>query len=145
MKNVIPTQAKGFTLVELMIVVAIIAILASIALPAYSDFTIRARMSEALVLAAGPKSIVSENIANSGGAVSPDVCRGVPVGAVGTENLDLVACDPSSGRLSFDATPSGRNVRVHFTPGTAAGGTVVTWTCRPANAANARYLPRECR
>lgn len=144
MDNRLRKPAAGFTLVELMIVVAIVAILGSVAVPAYHDYTIRARMSEALVLASGPKAIVSENIANSGGAITAGVCRGVTVGAVGTANLDLIACDSASGRLSFDATPAGRAVRVHFTPG-VAGGSVVTWTCRPANPADARYLPGPCR
>ena len=51
---------KGFTLIELMIVVAIIGILAAIALPAYQDYTARAKVSEALVAASSPKSLISE-------------------------------------------------------------------------------------
>ncbi|MBR6025992.1 MAG: pilin [Neisseriaceae bacterium] len=57
---------KGFTLIELMIVVAIIAILAALALPAYQDYTVRAKVSEALTAAASPKSLVSEGFEVNG-------------------------------------------------------------------------------
>lgn len=144
MRRIAFQNQTGFTLIELMMVVAIVAIIAALAVPAYQDYTVRARMSEALVLATGAKSVVSENIANNGGSIGPTVCAGVDVGAVGTANLSLIGCDAASGRLSFVATPAGRNVLVYFTPGTG-GGSVITWTCRPANAADARYLPSTCR
>ena len=57
---------KGFTLIELMIVVAIIGILAAIAIPAYQDYTIRAQVSEGMILAAAAKTAISETFSNSG-------------------------------------------------------------------------------
>jgi len=59
---------KGFTLIELMIVVAIIGILAAIAIPAYQDYTIRAQVSEGMTLAAAAKAAISETYSNSGDA-----------------------------------------------------------------------------
>ncbi|HFC3069166.1 TPA: pilin, partial [Neisseria gonorrhoeae] len=60
------TLQKGFTLIELMIVIAIVGILAAVALPAYQDYTARAQVSEAILLAEGQKSAVTEYYLNNG-------------------------------------------------------------------------------
>jgi len=69
---------KGFTLIELMIVVAIIGILAAIAIPAYQDYTIRAQVTEGLSLAADLKAAVAEEVANSGEWPADEVASASP-------------------------------------------------------------------
>ena len=68
---------QGFTLIELMIVVAIIGILAAIAIPAYQDYTIRSQVSEGLTLAASAKAAVAESFANRGEWITQAHCRNV--------------------------------------------------------------------
>jgi type IV pilus assembly protein PilA len=71
------TVQKGFTLIELMIVIAIIGILAAIAIPAYQDYTIRSQVSEGLTLAAAAKAAISESFANTGAAPANRIVAGL--------------------------------------------------------------------
>ena len=131
---------KGFTLIELMIVVAIIAILAAIALPAYQDYTVRSRVSEMAVLAAGAKATIGENIANEN-AINANACRGVAIFATAnkTTNTDSLACD--AGVVTVTGTAKAGGVVLVYTPTLVDAGT--KWTCTSASAA--KYLPAECR
>jgi len=131
-------KQQGFTLIELMIVVAIIAILAAIALPAYQDYTIRSRVSEMAVLASGAKATIGENIANEN-AINANACRGVAVFSTPTTNTSKLEC--TNGEVTVTGTAKAQNVVLLYKPTLASAG--ITWVC--SSASPAKYLPAECR
>ena len=127
------SMQKGFTLIELMIVVAIIGILAAIALPAYQDYTIRAEVSEGVVQASAAKATMAENIT---AGVTP--CNGVSTGTVG---ITTITCGTNIITVSV-ATDAGTTVA--FTLRGVADGNGTVWTCNSASGVH-KYVPAECR
>ncbi|ENW7949334.1 pilin [Neisseria gonorrhoeae] len=100
------TLQKGFTLIELMIVIAIVGILAAVALPAYQDYTARAQVSEAILLAEGQKSAVTEYYLNNGkwpadngtGKADDDAVKDDANGKIDTKHLPSTCRDPASAK-----------------------------------------------
>ncbi|MCU4120163.1 pilin [Variovorax sp. N23] len=158
---------KGFTLIELMIVVAIIGILAAVALPAYQDYTIRAKVTEGLVLASSAKQAVADNAANS----KPYDAGFTPISATNaTKNVSALTIANATGQITITYTAAAGGGTLILRPytgipatpvalvdsstaGYAPPGDNIKWACGALGAAApavagtlvAKYAPSECR
>ncbi|ENS8782615.1 pilin, partial [Neisseria gonorrhoeae] len=106
------TLQKGFTLIELMIVIAIVGILAAVALPAYQDYTARAQVSEAILLAEGQKSAVTEYYLNNGKWPENNTSAGVASPATDIKGKYVQSVTVANGVVTAEMKPSGVNKEI---------------------------------
>ncbi len=157
---------KGFTLIELMIVVAIIGILAAIAIPAYQNYTIRAQVTEGLSLADGWKTSIAEYYANNGAFPTCSSATGgagciAAAGATTGKYVQSVAIGAAAGQIlityGLQANANINGLTLTISPGLSANNDVV-WVCgtaanptglatnppAPVTTVPAQYLPSTC-
>lgn len=138
--------SSGFTLIELMIVVAIIAILAAIAIPAYQDYVIRAQVSEGVTLSSGAKAAVWDYVSNKGIYPPNNASAGLATNTSITGSY-VSSVDVTNGKVVVEFKGPSANAKIAnstlvLSPISNVGS--IDWTCKPSTL-DGKYLPTVCR
>jgi type IV pilus assembly protein PilA len=143
------TMQKGFTLIELMIVIAIIGILAAIAIPAYQDYTVRAKVSEGLMLAGAAKLAVAETYDATGSMPTTNLLAGLPAALSITGSNVVSVTVGAAGVITIlygtglGGSPTANSTSMLLTPTASAGS--MSWDCFTGSTTAPKYRPANCR
>ncbi len=134
---------QGFTLIELMIVVAIIGILAAVAIPAYQDYTVRAQVTEGLSLASAAKTAVSEYFATNGSLPTTNASAGIASSeSISGNHVDNVNIENNGSIVVTFSANAINGEDIILNPETLGGR--VSWNCA-GGTLDAKYRPSSCR
>ncbi|MDF2446806.1 MAG: prepilin-type N-terminal cleavage/methylation protein [Moraxellaceae bacterium] len=142
------SSQSGFTLIELMIVVAIIGILAAVAVPAYQDYTVRTKVSEGLQLAAGAKTTIAETRMSvgrwlTGGNESYGLASAYSIQGNNVVAVTVVIGPPSHIGITYTNDVAIQGKRLYLVPTTGSNSSII-WSCGSTEIAH-KYLPANCR
>lgn len=135
-------KQKGFTLIELMVVIAIIGVLASVSIPAYQNYVIRARVTEGINMATAAKLAVAETIMSTNELPKNQLATGY-VSPKSTDNVESIAVADGTGEIVITFTPSAGNGTLIITPVLEDNGEV-SWSCSKGTLKQ-KHRPSNCK